>query len=390
MRELETNDKAERVTEGSVFSSGLDTLSKYLRAVFMLLVVVIALLLIWFFTFSGFFTVKPDTAVITLRFGKFQNIYTESWHWVFPYPVSRIIKVPTNPQYIVSSSFMPANKALITNRKAATQNGGSPEALKPGVDGYLLTADACIIHTEWRMSYRIVAPKAYYENCLTPESPDKPDDTFEGPVGENLGTRGPQTLLKAVLDDCVLRVTAQWKVNDILYNKTAQYIDDVQSMVAKRVGDMNIGINIVTVGLDIKSPPPQTIDAFDEVLQAQMDLDTARKNAEAYALEQNALAQSESANIIAEAETYKKRIVAEVEADGIYFKSILQEYKKSPSSVIATLFSQVMADSMSKVKDKFILNSLGQGRQELRLKLNPEPLTPEEKKEENKDKEAGK
>ena len=132
MRELETKDTAERVAEGSVFSSGLDTLSKYLRAVFMLLVVVIALLLIWFFTFSGFFTVKPDTAVITLRFGKFQNIYTESWHWVFPYPVSRIIKVPTNPQYIVSSSFMPANKALITNRKAAMENGGSPEALKPG------------------------------------------------------------------------------------------------------------------------------------------------------------------------------------------------------------------------------------------------------------------
>ena len=64
MRELETKDKAERVAEGSVFSSGLDTLSKYLRAVFMLLVVLIALLLIWFFTFSGFFTVKPGIVVV--------------------------------------------------------------------------------------------------------------------------------------------------------------------------------------------------------------------------------------------------------------------------------------------------------------------------------------
>lgn len=46
-----------------------------------------------------------------------------------------------------------------------------------------------------------------------------------------------------------------------------------------------------------------------------------------------------------------------------------------------TLFSQVMADAMSNVKDKFIVNSLAAGRQELRLKLNPEPLTAKEKKE---------
>ena len=78
------------------------------------------------------------------------------------------------------------------------------------------------------------------------------------------------------------------------------------------------------------------------------------------------------------------------EADAAYFKSILAEYRKSPETVTVTLFSQVMADAMSNVKDKFIVNSLAAGRQELRLKLNPEPLTPEEKKEENKDKEAGK
>jgi len=393
MQELETRIKAERVAEGSAFSSGLDSLNKSLRAVFKLLVAAIALLLVWFFIFSGFFTVKPDTAVITLQFGKFQNLYTKDWHWVVPYPVSRIIKVPTNPQYITTRSFMPANRALITDRKNAAQNGGSPEALKPGLDGYLLTADACIIHAEWSMSYRIAQPRAYYENCLTPESPDKPDDSFQGPIGENLGTRGPQTMLKNILDNSIVRVTANWQVNNILYSKTAQYISEVQAMVAKQVADMNIGVEVVTVTLDIKSPPPQTIDAFDEVLRAQMDSETAKKKADSYALEQSAIAQSESTKLVSEAETYKTRIVSQVEADGIYFKSILKEYRKSPDSVAATLFSQVMADSMANVKDKFIVNTLAAGRQELRLKLNPEPLSPKEKKEnqENQDKkEAGK
>ena len=391
MQELESKIKAERVEEGSAFSSGLDSLNRSLRAVFKLLVAVIALLLVWFFIFSGFFTVKPDTAVITLQFGKFQNLYTENWHWVIPYPVSQIIRIPTNPQYIVTRAFMPANRALITDRKKAAE-GGAPEALKPGADGYLMTADACIIHTEWSMSYRIANPKAYFENCLTPESPDKPDDSFKGPLGEDLGTRGPQTLLRNVLEDSVVRVTAKWNVNDILYSKAAQYIAEVQSVVAKQVANMGIGVEVVTVTLDIKSPPPQTIDAFDEVLRTQLESETAKKKADSYALEQAALAKSESAKLVAEAETYKKRIVAQVEADGIYFKSILKEYRKSPESVTATLFSQVMADSMANVKDKFIVNTLAAGRQELRLKLNPEPLSPKEKKEnqENQEKQENK
>lgn len=84
MQDLETRIKAERSVENSAFSSGFETLNKSLKAVFSLLVAVIAILLVWFFAFSGFFTVQPDTAVLTFQFGKFQQVYTESWHWVFP------------------------------------------------------------------------------------------------------------------------------------------------------------------------------------------------------------------------------------------------------------------------------------------------------------------
>ena len=94
---------------------------------------------------------------------------------------------------------------------------------------------------------------------------------------------------------------------------------------------------------------------------------------------------------VSEADSYRKRVVSDVSADAGYFKSILAEYGKSPDTVTVTLFSQVMAEAMGKVKDKFIVNSIGSGRQELRLKLNPEPLTAKEKKEaEEKNEEAKK
>ena len=174
MQDLETRIKAERAAENSAFSSGFETLNKSLKAVFSLLIVAIAVLLVWFFIFSGFFTVQPDTAVLTFRFGKFQKVCTESWHWVFPYPVSQTVKVKTSPFSIDTSSFMPANKALITNRKEAMANG-APDSLKPGIDGYLITGDTCIVHTDWKMTARVVDPEVYYKTCLTPANPAQGD-----------------------------------------------------------------------------------------------------------------------------------------------------------------------------------------------------------------------
>ena len=392
MQDLESRIRAERSAENSAFSSGFETLNKSLKAVFTLLVAAIAVLLVWFFIFSGFFTVQPDTAVLTFQFGKFQKVCTESWHWVFPYPVSQTVKVKTSPFSIETSSFMPANKALITNRKEAM--GGAPDALKPGIDGYLLTGDACIVHTDWKMTARVVDPERYYKTCMTPLNPEKADDVMTAPDGERRGTRGPQTLLRAVLDDCVLRVTAGWNVDGILYNNNSsasKYQKTVETMVMKRVADLRIGVEVLRVDLELKSPPPQTINAFDNVLHAQQQSSAAIQKAEAYKIEQLALAQSESDRIISEADSYRKRVVSDVSADAGYFKSILAEYRKSPDTVTVTLFSQVMAEAMGKVKDKFIVNSIGGGRQELRLKLNPEPLTAKEKKEaEEKNEEAKK
>lgn len=358
------------ITEEGMFSSGMDMLVKSLKAVFILLSVLILVLLIWFFTFSGFFTVRPDTAVITLRFGEFKELYTDDWHWVFPFPVSTIVEIPTTPQTINSNTFMPINEKLITDRKNNPQGG---ETLVPGVDGYLMTADACIIHTSWSMTYRITGPKQYYETCLTPAAPADPDTVFRDANDRVLGTRGPKTLLRSILDNAVLVVTARWNANDIIFNKSNQYRMEVEAMVRKRIADMNLGITVDSVSLGVKSPPPQTINAFDEVLQAEIQAGAAKEKAEVYASSQRAQAETERNVMLAEAENYKRRVVAEVEADAAYFRSLLPEYKKNPASVTVALFSQTVSEALSKVKDKFILNALPSGRQELRLKLNPEP-----------------
>ena len=72
-------------------------------------------------------------------------------------------------------------------------------------------------------------------------------------------------------------------------------------MVMKRVADLRIGVEVLRVDLELKSPPPQTINAFDNVLHAQQQSSAAIQKAEAYKIEQLALAQSESDRIVSEA-----------------------------------------------------------------------------------------
>lgn len=42
--------------------------------------------------------------------------------------------------------------------------------------------------------------------------------------------------------------------------------------------------------------------------------------------------------------------------------------------MVVSLYSTTLADAMALVKDKFILSKVPNSKQELRLKLNPEPV----------------
>ena len=197
---------------------------------------------------------------------------------------------------------------------------------------------------------------------------------MKGDDGELLGTRGASTLIKNILDDCIIKVTATWDIKDILYDKTTDYILAVEARLVKQLNDMQIGVTVESLALPVKRPPLQTIAAFDEAASASTQATIEIESAKAKAIEAANSAKSQSAMIIADAESYKARIEAQVKADISYFEAILKEYRKNPDAVMVSLYSNTLADAMALVKDKFILSKVQNSRQELRLKLNPEPV----------------
>ncbi len=360
------------------YSPGMQALVQLLRYSFVVLSVSIAALLAWYVVFAGYFTVRPQEAAIVLRFGKIIGEFKEGWHWVYPYPISRVVKIQTTKQTIRTRSFWHKMDAKSYIDGQAPQGG----PLNPAVEGYLLTGDANIIHSEWELVYEINDPTKYYTKLMTPQDPFQDDEILKSPkTGSSLGTRGPRTFLKSLFDNVVVRTTAAWSVDDALYKNSAEYNRQVLANFAKELARWDFGINIETLEVNLtgKTPPLMVNPAFQNVIGAEADMSKDIQNAREYAVKKDSEAEAEKADVISQARVYRSRIVSQIESEENYFRKILGEYRKNPDTVLLALYNDGVSEFLLKVKDKYLIPPGGSDRQELRIMLNPEPMVPKDK-----------
>ena len=193
------------------YGSGVKAFMKAGHWVFLALVGLIFAMLVYFFTLGGYFAVSPQEAVIVMRFGKYEKTFTADWHWFLPAPVTSKVVVPTSPQTL-QVSF---NAGLMPDQLPPPGPNGELPGLQPNRDRYLLTADANIIHANWSARFQVSDPALLYQMLRVPANPAGPDEIVVD-EGEELGRRGPRTLLARMLECAVITTTANWTVDEIL------------------------------------------------------------------------------------------------------------------------------------------------------------------------------
>ena len=139
--------------------------------------------------------------------------------------------------------------------------------LQPNRDRYLLTADANIIHANWSARFQVNDPALFYQMLRVPANPAGPDEIVVD-EGNELGRRGPRTLLGRMLESAVIVTTAQWTVDEILYSKQTEYREAVERTYRKMVADLNIGVTIEEVRINGKVMTPAVTQAFFDALTA--------------------------------------------------------------------------------------------------------------------------
>jgi modulator of FtsH protease HflK len=341
--------------------AGSQALSEALRSSFAIVKVVMVLLVLLFLA-SGFFTVGPQERAILLRFGRpvgegEKALLMPGLHWSLPYPVDESIKVSISGLQQVTS--MIGWYAVTPEQMLAGIEPPAYGTMNPIVDGYVLTADANIIHTKATLTYRIKDPIRYV-----------------------FGFVNASNAVQSALDHALLHAAADFKVDDILTRDIAGFQEEVRRRVTQRVEQEDLGILVEQCSAQ-SVRPRQLKDAFDKVTTAEQERGKLLNSARTYENQVTNKASADANTLISLAHSERVRYVSDMAAQADKFQKILPQYRDHPTLFVQQSLTETLGRVLTNVHDKIFLADTPDGKpRELRLLLNREPQNPvaEEKK----------
>ena len=140
-----------------------DALKISFQLLSVLMVIFVALFLL-----TGIESIDEQEQGICKRFGKVVRVAKPGLVYNWPFPIGTIEKVPTQQQNMLVEDFW----LYIPPRHRDTPLEKMPyddKGLKPGLDGYLITADRYIVHVKFLCTYKISDPIQYLSISENPK-----------------------------------------------------------------------------------------------------------------------------------------------------------------------------------------------------------------------------
>ncbi len=329
-------------------------LAEALRSSFFIVKILMAVLAV-FFLCSGMFTVGPQERAILLRFGKpvgvgEQALRGPGFHWAFPAPIDEVVKIPAGQVRVAASTA--GWYATTPELEAAKKEPPPGESLQPGVDGYVLTADANIIHVRATLRYRIVDPVRF-----------------------EFGFTNAPGFITNALNNALNYAAALFPVDSILTRDVTTFREKVRARLGQLIGQQDLGIVVEQADVQARAPRQEQVDrAFNAVTDASLKSGKGLNEALSYANEVRSRAQGQAASLTNAATAERTRLVEYVAAEARQFQDLLPRYQANPELFTLQWQTESLARVFTNASEKFYLapGPAGQPR-ELRLLLSREP-----------------
>lgn len=248
---------------------------------------------------SGFYVVDEKERAVVLRFGAVARTVDAGLHWRLPKPIE-------------------SERAVdVTRVRSAPEKSD------------LLTADENLVSVELTVQYRVSSPENFLFQVVDP------DKTL------NQAT-------KAVVRQVVGRST----MDMLIAEGRRSVAEQTRRLLQERLDAYQAGLTIIDVSLQAVRPPDAVQQSFTEAAKAAEEQKRLRDDAEAYADDRLPKASGAAARELAEAQSYRDRVVATAEGESQRFTALLAEYKKAPKVTRERLYLDAMSDvlgSTSKV-----------------------------------------
>ena len=245
-----------------------ESLQSALRTGFGLLFILMLLLLVGYFS-TSIFTVDSDSNQrgLLARFGELVTapdqsyVFDPGWYAAMPEPIDEKILISAEPKTMRIDRFCFALTDADRKKTRLSDINKFITGLTPGTDGAMLTGDRSLAHGIWTVIYSVTDPYAFVTN-----------------VGDQVSAIEP--ILGNVVSRAIMRTVARKQVEDVLYKEQTTVMLEVQRTAQAALNDLGVGVEIQQITGDLIEPP-SVRDAYNEVTQAQSELESQIREAEA-------------------------------------------------------------------------------------------------------------
>ncbi|MCY3768205.1 MAG: FtsH protease activity modulator HflK [Gammaproteobacteria bacterium] len=300
------------------------------------MVVILLVVGLGFWVFTGFYTVDQGEQAIELRFGEYSETNGAGLQWHIPTPVESVEIINTQNVNTVEVGYRKGGRTIQSVPR---------EAL-------MLTQDENIIDIQFAVQYDIKDPTDLLFNVSEYNPRDLAHD-----------------VVRQATESAVREIVGRNTMDFAITEGRAQLAAETKTLVQDILDRYETGINIRTVEMQNAQPPEQVKDAFDDVVKAREDEERLKNLAQAYANDVIPRARGFAARILQEAEAYRASVTAKAQGETARFEQVLDEYAEAPQITRDRLYLETMEQVFSNAS-KMVIDQESGGNNVMYLPLD--------------------
>jgi len=337
------------------------SLSDALRASFRILKGIM-MVLVLLYLFSNVRRIESHEQALILRLGRLMpTVYDAGVVWAFPFPIDEIVPLPTR-----QSNDLPIDSHTFGRRR---EEIGKPlafisrgmEGLNPTLDGALLTADAGLVHTRWKVTYKFDDVRSYVSQIL----------------GRDV--EAAKELIRCLVETAGILVAAEHTAEEMIRTRVEDVQNEMRNRINDRLDELESGIEVTRIEMFEPTPPIPIRGAFDATQQAenakqkriqdaqqqrtkllnesagaafpkviylldQIDKESNHAEADLLRTKLDQLLESEvegdAGRLIKDAGAYLSVVVGRMQGDVELYRTLLPEYERNAPLLIGRLWEQ--------------------------------------------------
>ncbi len=284
-----------------------------------LIVIAVAIILVLITISTGFFVVDQTEQAVILRLGKYYKTVGPGLQFKIPFGIDTSYTVETQTVQTMSFGY----RATTTGNLYGTSTAYNYSNYMN--ESTMLTGDLNIVDIQWIVQYRIEDPYKWLFNIYNQE-----------------------TTIRDLSRSVINQLVGDLPILSIMTSERTSMEVEAQNMLQESLDSYGMGVKILTVKLqDIVPPEGDVQDAFEDVNKAIQDMNKYINEGKENYNRVIPAAEGEANKIIQEAQGYASERVNSAQGDVARFKSVLEEYSKSPDITAQRLYLETMEEVLA-------------------------------------------